>query len=363
MDILGRYFSRKYLLAFFGIMALLLTVVYFLEIAELFRRASSKENVTTGMIMLLGAVKLPQTLQVILPFIVLFAAIFTLWRFAVRQEIIIARGAGLSVWQICMPLLLVVFMIGVVDVTVFNPVAAKMYGTFRRLEAKFLSGGTLLEVTRGGVWLRQSYNDGMAVIHATKIEHAPSLHLKEDVTLFIFDKDERYLSRIDADAGQLEEGQWLLKNATLRPLGGQPKVHETFSVPTTLTSGQIDDSLSSPETLSFWELPQFIEALDQTGFSSLRHRQHYNQLLLEPFWLISMLMIAMIFMQRQLRQAQALLLLGGAVLSGVAVFILNNAVLAFGTIGDLPTIVAAGAVPFAVLALSSGLLLHLEEGG
>ena len=365
-SILGRYFIRRYFTAFFAIATMLMSVVYFLEITELFRRAADKPSVTTGMVMLLGAVKLPQTFQVILPFITLFAAIFTLWRLSRSQEMTIARASGRSIWQIIMPLFVTILLFGVIDVTVFNPISSKLFGTYRRLEARYLSNTSVLEVSTNGLWMRQAYGENdTAVIHSDKIGNSPinnSLQLQDDVLVLILGPDEQYKARIDAESGELQGNKWVLHNAVERPLNGTATPPATIEIPTTLTQDRIEDTLLSPETLSFWELPDFIAALKATGFSSKRHQQHYDQLLWEPIWLLAMMLIAVVFMQRQLRQGQALLLLTGALLTGVAAFILNNTVLAFGVVGALPTIVAAAAVPFAMIAVGVGTLLHLEEG-
>ncbi len=378
---LSRYFTRQYIASFIAIAFMLLTIVYFLEVAELFRRTSGREETGLGIVMWMGLAKLPQTAEVVIPFIVLFAAIFTLWRLSTRHEIEIARASGLSVWQFTAPLLVVVFLFGVANTTAINPMSSKLLYIYKRLETKFIMGSSTMELTGAGLWLRQIDGDGVAVVHATKVDDAqtqspmpgqvvpPALRLKDDVMVLLFGPNENYLARIDAAGGELQAGKWVFSNAVIRkpPAANgasmPPETLPTYVLPTTLTPSKIEDSLAQPDSLSFWELPAFIDALERTGFSSTRHRQHYHALMAEPLLLVAMVLVAIVFMQRQLRQAQALPLLVGAVVSGVAVFILNNTVLAFGISGGIPTFLAAWAVPVAVTALALTMLLHLEEGG
>src|SRR5690606_2965863 len=115
-----RYFARQYLYVLIAIGLLLLSLVYFLEIAELFRRASSKVDVTGTMILWMGVTKLPETGQKLLPFIVLFGAMATLWRLSIRHELVMARVAGLSVWQFTRPLLVVAFGVGLLNTFIFS---------------------------------------------------------------------------------------------------------------------------------------------------------------------------------------------------------------------------------------------------
>lgn len=372
--VLSRYFSRQYIYAFLGIAFMLLTIVYFLEVAELFRRTSARET-SMALILWMGLAKLPQTAEVVIPFITLFAGIYTLWRLSSRHEIEIARASGLSVWQFTAPLLVVVFVFGIFNTTAINPMSAHLLYIYKRLESKFILNSSTMELTGAGLWLRQTSGDGVAVVHATKVDggqkvlgNDQKLRLTDNVMVLMFGPNEDYRGRIDAASGELQDGQWVFSGATKYepPTEGLSKPGEnlaTYVLPTNLTPSKIENSLAQPDTLSFWELPAFIDALDRTGFSSTRHRQHYYALIAQPLLLVSMVLVAVVFMQRQLRQSQALTLLVGAVISGVAVFILNNTVLAFGISGGVPTFLAAWAVPVAVTALALGMLLHLEEGG
>ena len=368
MGVLARYFGRQYAIAIGVVGGLLLSIVFLLDLAELFRRTATKESASIHIVFSMGLAKLPQTLEVVLPFVVLFAAIFALWRSARRQEIVIARAAGQSIWRIVAPLLLVAVALGLFNLTIFNPIAARLENVYDRLVLKYISEGSTLDLSSGGLWLRQPLEQdgkkGVAVIHATKVQGTTPLTLTGDVMLLFFDHDEVYRGRMDATGGVLGDGEWQFGQATLRMAGvDKPQVMPDYRVPTTLTPARIEDSLAQPDELSFWQLPGFIHALDATGFSSVRHRTHYQALLAQPVLLLAMVLIAVVFMQRQLRNAQGLLLLAGAVGAGTAIFILNNTVLAFGNAGTLPPFLAAWTLPLATCALAFGLLLHLEEGG
>ena len=64
---------------------------------------------------------------------------------------------------------------------------------------------------------------------------------------------------------------------------------------------QIRESFASPETLSVWELPQFIAQAEEAGLSAARHKVHWYSILATPFLFLAMIMIAATFSLRTAR--------------------------------------------------------------
>ncbi len=70
---LNRYFGRQYLLWFLLFLCSLSGIIFLFEIAELLRRAADHPDTGFGLILEMGAFKLPETVEKILPFVVLFS--------------------------------------------------------------------------------------------------------------------------------------------------------------------------------------------------------------------------------------------------------------------------------------------------
>lgn len=360
MLLLLRYFARQYFVVLLAIGLMLLSLVYFLEIAELFRRASDKGDVTGALILWMGVTKLPETGQKLLPFVILFGAMATLWRLTRRQELVMARTAGLSVWQFSRPFLVVAFAIGTMNTFVFSPMAASLLSSYKRLETKYLQNTSTLELSGSGLWLRQAHEDGTMVVHAPTVTAEPTLSAKNMMVLF-FGPNEDYRSRWDAESAELLPGEWRFYNVRIQSPGQAESTQPVVNLPTKLTISKIEDSLAQPESLSFWELPGYVHALENTGFSSTRHRQHYYELMAQPLLLVAMVLVAVVFMQRQTRSGNALLSLIASVGVGVFLFVLNNTILALGVTESLPTALAAWVVPVSASAFTISALLHLED--
>jgi lipopolysaccharide export system permease protein len=284
------------------------------------------------------------------------------WRMTRSNELVVARSTGVSVWQFLAPAVLGALAIGVLVVTVFNPVAAAMQLSYEKLESRLLKNSSeQLTLSHSGLWLRQSDDQGMpSVIHAERL--APGSITLEDVLILFFDKNDRLTGRIDAKQARLESGHWRITDGTRwQPGKGQEPFTET-TIATTMTASKIEQSFASPETISFWELPGFISLLEQSGFSTQRHRLEYNALLARPFLLAAMVLIAATFSLRMQRRGGTSLMIAAGVASGFTLYLLSNVVFALGQSAAIPVNLAAWTPAGVSWLLGTSLLLYLEDG-
>tara|TARA_B100001123_G_C15131265_1_gene955423 strand:- start:21 stop:1115 length:1095 start_codon:yes stop_codon:yes gene_type:complete len=355
------YLSRRFFGSIVGVLLVLVSLVILFDIVELHRRASGRESVTFGILAQMALLKAPLQAQKVLPFATLFGAMYSFARLTRANELIVARAAGVSVWQFLMPAAAIAFVMGILVVTVFNPLSSAMVYSYEEMEAKHLRGRpSLLEVSDSGIWLRQADDNGQSVIHAEGVSQQ-GVELK-NVIIFLLEGPDRFIGRIDSETATLKEGHWLLKNAVLTGPMQTAEHRETYMLQTTLTHHQIQDSFASPETMSFWALPEFITMLQDTGFSALRHRLHWHAILSGPLLLCSMVLIAATFSLRLTRYGSTAQIIAGGVLAGFVLYLLSDISLALGLSGGIPVILAAWAPAGVTTLLGLGMLLHLEDG-
>lgn len=360
---LTRYLIRQFALGAAIVFALLAVVMFTAEVIEHVRRASGIDSIGFGLILQFSLLKMPSVLEKLWPFIVLFGGMLALTRLSRSSELVVARAAGVSVWQILTPLVVTAALLGVLLITVFNPLAAALNGQYEQLvQARFQGETSRLSVSdKTGLWLREVNSQGHQVIHAWSAT-AQGTELDKP-TIFTFDAENRFLRRIDAERAVLKNGQWELTDAAVMALD-EPRVrHETMTVPTRLTVSQILDSLAPPESLSFWELPAFIDLLDKSGFNTLAHRLHWNSLLSLPLMLASMVLLAATFCIRlSVRRGGVGFVFFAGTLAGFLIFFVTDLVEAFGSAGKLPVVLAAW-TPAAVTTMSAiAAMFHLEDG-
>jgi lipopolysaccharide export system permease protein len=332
-----------------------------IDLVELMRRAANQPDMPFGVLATMSLLSLPTIGGDTLPFAVLFGGMAAFLRLTRNNELVIARSAGVSVWQFLMPAICVAFAIGTAVITVYNPVASAMSARYSQLEAQFLRGRpSLLAVSSNGLWLRQADPEGQSVIHALRVSER-GLRL-EDVIILLYNGSDNFTGRIDARSASLEDGYWDLRDAWVSQINDQPRHFDDFHQPTTLTLSQVQESFADPNTISFWDLPHFIDMAEAAGFSARRYQLHFYDILATPVLLCTMVLLGAIFSLRTSRLGGLVQLVVGGILAGFLLYFLSAVSLALGSSGALPPFLAAWAPAIVAMLLGLAVLFHLEDG-
>jgi len=358
---LSRYIGRQFILWFCLLMVILLSIVLLLDVVELLRRAGTKPHVTFWLVVRMALLKLPEIGQQIFPFVILFAGMFTFWRLTRSAELVVARAVGVSAWQFLMPVLIAAAAIGVIKVTIINPVGAVFIAKYDQLQDRYLKmKSSTLNISRSGLWLRQSSEKDQFFIHSELVN--PTSFELTNVIVFQFDADQTYLARIDAPSASLKNKRWELQDAVLNQAKKDPEKLASYTIPTEMDMATIEESFAPPETISFWDLPRFIHTLETTGFPAVRHRLHYQSLLSQPFLFLAMVLFAAAFSLRMPRRGGTMAMVTGGVLTGFVLFVTTDVVRTFGMSETIPILMAAWSPAGISLLLGTAALLHLEDG-
>jgi lipopolysaccharide export system permease protein len=358
---IARHFLLAILFALFGLVAITMLV----DVVELIRRASGKDDVPLHVIFELALLRIPYLSQKLTPYAVLIGSMMALTRLTRTHELVVARSAGVSVWQFLAPALAVVMTLGVFMTTAFSPFAAALLLRYEHLEGKYLSGTpSLLSISSSGLWLRQveqnEGNVGEHIIYTMRVSQSTMAF--SHVIVFTYDKAKKFSERLDADSATLEPGILHLHHVMRSVPGYPPETIGDYLLPTTLTLTHIQDSFASPETMSFWRLPHFITMLENAGFSALRHRLYWHSLLASPFLMAGTVFVAAVFSLRLPRRGKIGILVVAGIISGFLLHFFTDIILALGSAGTLPVWLAAWSPAIVVAMIGAALLLHLEDG-
>lgn len=364
---LSLYIVRNFALSVLGMLLALSGLVTMFDFIELLRRSASHPDVGLGLVTQIAALRLPFEAMQILPFAVLLGGILCFWRLTRSSELIVARAAGVSAWEFLTAPTLCALLFGVVTTMLVSPISSIMLAKAEALDNTYLStGGGPLALNGGQLWLRQADRaltpQGVAIIHAQQVQMKGKLLSAQQVSVFRLDNADRLLSRIEATSATLGRGDWNLQNArSIRP-DQLPEAPRTMTLPTDLTVSRVQESFASPDTLSFWALPGFIALLDRSGFSSLRHRLHFQALLALPLLAATMTLVSAGFSMRPARRGGVAKMIGSGVAAGFALFVVSKIAEEIGQSGSLPVVLAAWAPAASGLMLAIALLLHTEDG-
>lgn len=363
------YIARQFFSASISMILALTGLVSLFDFIDLLRRIATKPGVSTGVVAYIALDHIPNFCMQILPFGILLGGIICFWKLTRSSELIVTRAAGISAWQFLLAPTACAFLIGLFSILIISPISSTLYRQAEILDQTYLStgGGKLTNMSGGSLWTRQSDNEltrqGVAILHAQQVHiENQTLHLN-DVSVYRLNEMNHLLERIEAPSGYLQHHLcWVLYNAYSVKPNKFPVKLGTIKIQTNLTLHDIENSFSSPETLSFWELPGFIKLLDKSGFSSISHKLHFQALLAQPLLTSTMALVAAGFATRSTRRGGVARMIGSGIAAGFALFTISKVAERFGESGALPTFIAAWAPTIAGLCLAISLLIHLEDG-
>jgi lipopolysaccharide export system permease protein len=288
---LGRYFAGRFVISALGVFASIFVLLVLVDYIEMVRKTSGLVSASAIMVAETSLFRVPQLLEKMMPFCILIGAMTCYLALSRRLELVVARAAGVSAWQFIAPALASAILLGALATVGYNPMSANLSEQSKRMEAELFGktpGGGIQDAS--GFWINQASSDGPVIINAARSEQQ-GLRLT-GLTLFRFDTNNQFKERIEAREATLEEGQWLFKSVRRFVLDSPPVDQASWTLPTELTQAQVRNSFSTPETVSFWQLPTYIRSSESSGFATAGYRLQYQKLLAQPFLLAAMVMLA-----------------------------------------------------------------------
>lgn len=361
---LFQYFARQFLLSLGVVLSVLTFIIVLFDTLELLRRAQN-HTVPNAILVEMVFLKLPYLLLEILPFIILLGSILTFSKLTRNSELVVARASGISAWQFLMPAISISCLLGVLVISILNPVSAVCLSRFETLETKYLDSTIgSLSISSTGIWLKQQdpITSDQTIIHAMHVADKPATLY--DVGFFIFGNDNMFQGSVTTPEAVLASGYWNIKQG-IRIDPDSPSVYRTvtdYHIPTSLELHDIQNSFSSPETITFWHLPEFINTLHAAGLSVTHHTLYWHKILVTPFLLSAMVFFAAAFSLRLPRKGKTGFLIAGGILAGFTIRFISELVSAMGLAGTIPLVFAAWAPVLISILLGAGLMLHLEDG-
>ena len=355
------YIGRRYLFHFFVTSLVILTVLAVFDVIEIFRRASGKAEVTAWLVVVMSAYKLPLLYQQILPLIILFSSLLCFFKFSKYSELVVARSAGVSVWQILMAPMMISLVLGGLFIMVFNPLATSLYQQFEQLEARLLQlKKSTIDISKTGIWLRDHNQNNRLVINAQNFD--VSNNQLQEVVVFIFDKQDGFWASMEGERLEWKNNQWVMPDGRLNMPGQMTQTIKDYKIGSAMNYQSLEKNFASEESMSFWDLPAYISLLSKAGVSPSQYLLKFHSLLATPVMLIAMTLTAAVFGLKSTRTQKIYIVFVKGLAIGFLLFLGMQILNAIGLSGYMPVSVA-GWLP-ALLALSGAfsLLIHYEDG-
>lgn len=359
---LGQYLFRRTLSGIGVAFSAVLASIILIDLVEQMRTLGTRTELSLIDALKLTLMKTPMLIEQTLPFIVLAGAMMATIGLNRSSELVAVRASGVSAWRFLSPAAVLGLVLGVVTITLINPLGAAYYRQFENARSTLRdeSGGS---ASPNGIWIRQGDGDNQVVIHAASVDEVGSR--LEDATFFIFDVRSdalRFVRRIRAAQAELKPGFWQLSDVDEAAPAQPPLHHDAITLPSQIGVNELVDRLITPATLSFWRLPGFIAEARAAGFAPTRYELKFHNLIAYPVLLAAMAMLGAVFSLR-LQRLGGLARWGAmGVALGLLLFFYSQLAGAFAITQSAPAIVAAWSAPIAGLCIALAMVAFTEDG-
>ena len=344
--IIYKYFTKNlvqyFLIALFSLIAL----IFFIDLIELFRRASNKIGVAHLQqanfydILGMASLKITGNIEKILPFAVLIGSIscFNQWR--KNNYYIITRSSGLSLWKIITPSLLCFFILGIFSITVLNPFSTIMNKKYENLETIFFKHKKLnnFSFDNKGFWMKQTFNGKTIIINAYKVNS--KLQTLNDVNIFILNENADFEKRISAKTAKFDKNKLSLSNAIITDSQSLINSFSKYNLNLDLTLENLNISILDPETIFIINLPNYILNMKKFGLNISKHWIHLFKLVCQPLLLSSMILLSASLMLRSSERKVKVGIVSLTLVVGFSLYFIGDFVFALGSSEMLHPIVS-----------------------
>lgn len=350
-------FLQRFLMITLAISVLIFTF-------NLFDLLDAAGGVPITISMLLALLKLPNFIGEIFIFFIMISVMSTFYSLSLSNEITIMRSSGLSLYNIILPIIICVFIIGVFLITFFNEVVIFSDKKYQEIESNLDANkeDNFIYSPKDGIWFKQNNfdNEGGKVVLRAKIADNKNIIFYE-VKIWFFDKNNKFYKKIDAQELIWQDGYFKAKNVKINNDKLINKRLADFSLQTNLTAKfikqKISNNFSDVRSFSIFELPILIDDMKNSGYSIRKFQIQYHYLLSKPILLVAISLIAVFFTVVNARNRYNVINFVLGIIVSFLLYIAMSISYAFGSSGFIPFFVSSWLFTVIILAISVLLLI------
>lgn len=358
---LFRYFGARYLFCITATCVGLTMTVSLIHAVELMRRVSNRnQDAEEFNVLNMVLLNIPAVIEMTIPITLIIGSMICFETWNRSNEFVVSRGFGRSIWSVLSPVALVAFLVGMVLVTIVNPIGSVTSRHYENaMNSVFGSQEQRLSVSADGIWLRDDHATGKFIIHGDMLDVEASNIINPIV--YAFDAENNLTIRITADAMHLTDQGWVAERARTWDASGVMTEKGSLMLPSNLAALDLGLSSEPPNTIAVFSLPAFIELLERAGLPTVEHRIHFHKLLSMPLLMVGLAMIsARSTLTNLVREGRARLFTRGLVIA-VTITLFTHFMQVLGGSLKLPVIVAAWAPALTVTVVGAVLLARMDE--
>ena len=285
---------------------------------------------------ILSLLFVPSLLYKMFPFVILLSGIWFFLRIKKTDEVVAMKVSGMSNFSIIMIPSLISIILGIFFITAINPITSVMVKKYEFLKSAYYEHDQdyLASVNVNGIWIKEKNFGKNFIIRAANLDGDNLINL----SIYEFDFNNNFIKRIESESANINSANWNLKNSTIIDKDGKilsSKI-ESLIYRSVYDIKKIKTLYSNLDTVSFWQIENEIQILEDRGYSTRDMRAKLQTSLAFPFFLLSMVFLSGVFtLGLQFKESNWTYIFI-AIITSVLIFYFNDFSAALGKTEKLP---------------------------
>ena len=314
-------------------------VILIFDILEL-SRITSKYSLKFTLVLKLALMKNYSSLSQTIPMITLISSLIYYNSKNKNNELIAAKSIGISNFYIILPVVSVVLVFGIINITAINPIGTMLLKKYQNYEAnKFKKEKSLISISKSGIWLKSKFKNQNLIINSLRVSQISNT--MNDVKIFFINNNGELEKQIFAKLVVFKNQNIIIKDATVIDKNFKILKKRNIILPIKISISQILENFTTIDTISFFQLLNFIKVTKESGLSINKYLLFFIKELLSPIYIISMSLISFFFSnQVKNRKKLDLTFLKGLTV-GFIIYFITNFIHALGASANISIFLAA----------------------
>ena len=352
---LNYYFAKEFLKTTINISAVFFCLGL---IINLFEEINFFKDYDVGIYLplILSFLYVPSLFNNMFPFVILLSGIWFFLNIKRTDEVTALKISGLSNFSIIIIPSIVSIILGIFFITAINPVTSVLVKKYEKTKGSFEKDQDYLAaITINGIWIKEKNN----IVRAAKLSNDKFI----EVSIYEFDEENNFERRLEAKSANINLKNWVLYDVKVIDVDGKT-IEENLSNVTYRSMydiNQIKSLYSNLDTVSFWNIKNEIELLENRGYSTNEMRSKMHQSIAFPFFLISMVLLSGVISLGFYLKDNNWNYVFISIISSVLIFYFNRFSAALGKTDKLPIEVSVW-IPIVIIFLISSVgLIHANQ--
>tara|TARA_Y100000590_G_C15738483_1_gene1019408 strand:- start:2958 stop:4049 length:1092 start_codon:yes stop_codon:yes gene_type:complete len=317
-------------------------------------------DVSINIPIFLSLLFVPSLLYNMFPFVILFSGIWFFLKLKKTDEIIAVKVSGVSNFSVILIPGILSIILGIFFVTSINPITSLMIEKYESIKGSYeRDQDYLAAITVNGIWIKEKNSEKNNIIRASNLRENYLVNL----TIYEFDSGEDFVRRIEAKSADITSLKWKLEQVEIIDSEGKKLSSNVDNIfyNSMYDIKKIKSLYSNLDTISFWNLNDEIELLEERGYSTSEMRAKFQRSLAFPLFLLSMVLLSGVFTLGLYFKENNWTYVFVAVITSVLIFYFNDFSAALGKTGKLPIEVSVWMPVFIIFIFSTVGLIHANQ--